>query len=89
MEENNMTLTIEEKQAVEKYQKELKDAMAALGSLRRQYARSESNLLIRLDNIENEFMNHLKVLAKNRGMGEEEDWVFDPNTFAFVKQQRQ
>jgi hypothetical protein len=85
MEENKMILTIEEKQAVERYQGEIKDAMAALGSVRRQALRSEHSLLQRIDNLENEFMNHLRALAKNRGMPDDEDWIFDPNTFSFVK----
>lgn len=85
MEENKMVLTIEEKQAVQKYQQEIKDAMAALGSVRRQALRSENSLLQRVDNLENEFMNHLRALAKNRGMPEDEDWIFDPNQYGFVK----
>lgn len=85
MEENKMVLTIEEKQAVERYQQDIKDAMAALGSLRRQAMRSENSILSRLDTLEGELMNHLRVLAKNRGMPEDEDWIFDPNSFSFVK----
>jgi hypothetical protein len=83
--EDNMTLTIEEKQAVEKYQREIKNAMAAVGSLRRQYIHSEGELVSRLNDLENEFMNHLKALAKNRGMPEDEDWIFDPNKYTFLK----
>lgn len=87
MEENKMILTIEEKQAIQKYQYDIKDAMATIGSIRRQYARAESNLLTRLDQLENEFMNHLRALAKDRGMPDGEDWIFDPNTYGFVKKQ--
>jgi hypothetical protein len=87
MEENKMVLTIEEKQAVQQYQQGIKDAMATLGSIRRQYARTESNLLSRLDQLESEFMDCLRTLAKSRGMPENEDWVFDPNTYGFVKKQ--
>ncbi len=83
--EDSMILTIAEKQAVEKYQQEIKDALAAVGSIRRQFHRSEQSLLSRVDNLENELMNHLRALAKNRGMPEDEDWVFDPTTFSFVK----
>jgi len=83
--EENMVLTIEEKQAVQKYQQDIKDSMAAIGSVRRQALRTEQTLLERLSSLENEFMNHLRALAKNRGMPDEEDWVFDPNTYGFIK----
>jgi len=82
-----MILTIDEKQVVQKYQHDIKDVMAALGSVRRQTIRSESSLLGRLDKLENELMNHLKALAKNRGMPENEDWVFDPNQYGFTKKE--
>lgn len=83
--EDKMVLNIEEKQAVEKYQQDIKDLMAALGSIRRQYIHSENNLLNKLDTMENEFMNYLRELAKERGMPEGEDWVFDPNVYGFIK----
>lgn len=85
MEENKMILTIEEKQAVQQYQQGLKEAMATLGSFRRQYVNTENNLLTKLNQLENEFMNHLRALAKNRGMPDNEDWVFEPHTYEFVK----
>ena len=85
MEEEKMALTITEKQAVQKYQSDIKDILAAIGSMRRQFTRSEMNLLQKVDSVESEFMNHLKMLAKNRGMSEDEDWVFNPETFEFVK----
>jgi len=85
MEENKMILTIEEKQAVQQYQNGIKEAMATLGSFRRQYVRTENNLLTKLDQIEDEFLNHLRTLAKNRDMPENEDWIFDPTTYGFVK----
>jgi hypothetical protein len=60
--------------------------MATLGSFRRQFVRTESGLLTKLDELENEFMERLRVFAKDRGMPDNENWIFDPNTFGFVKQ---
>jgi hypothetical protein len=84
--EDKMILTIEEKHAIQQYQQALKDAMATLGSFRRQFVRTESGLLTKLDELENEFMERLRVFAKDRGMPDNENWIFDPNTFGFVKQ---
>lgn len=85
--EEKMKLNDEEKVAVEKYQMEIKNTMAAVGSVRRQALKSEQELIQRLDNLENEFLNHLRALAKKREMPDDEDWVFDPNTYGFVKKE--
>lgn len=83
--EDKMLLNEEEKQNILKIQKELKDAMATLGSFRRQIIRNEKNLIEKLDELESEFMTYLRTLAQSRGMPENENWVFDPNTFGFIK----
>lgn len=85
MEEEKMNLTIEEKHNIEKYQEEAKNALASIGSLRRQFKNSEDGLFMQLEKVESELMNYLKMLAKARGMDENEDWIFDPNNFCFVK----
>lgn len=85
MEENKMTLTLEEKSAVQKYQKDIRDILTALGSVRKQLIKSENDLLLKIDNLENEYVNYLKMLAVGRGMPEDEDWIFDPGNYVFTK----
>ena len=80
-----MILTDEEKFAVQKYQNDIKDVLIALGSVRRQLINSENDLLSKINDLEKEHMNYLKALATGRGMLEDEEWVFDPITYGFIK----
>ena len=82
--ESKMLLGKDEISAVKKYQEEIKENLIALASTRRQFLISERALLDKLSKLENNYLNHLKALAINRGMLDEENWVFDPNLNAFV-----
>jgi tRNA uridine 5-carbamoylmethylation protein Kti12 len=83
--EDTMKLTIEEKQHIQKIQDDIKSALASLGSTRRQFVKTEGKLTAHIDKLEEDFMTYLKVVAKNKGMTDEEDWVFDPNEYGFIK----
>jgi hypothetical protein len=85
MEEKNVNLSLEERELIEKSQKELKQLLSLLGSLRHQYVVSENNLLTKIKEMDTELTNLLKLIAKNKGIPSDENWFFDPHTFSFIK----
>lgn len=86
MEENGrMRLTEEEARLVTAYQKTLENAKFGLGSLRSQYLLAEARLMGRIENADKDLLSHLRMLAQSKGISLEENWIFDSETFSFVK----
>lgn len=86
MEENGrMRLTEEEAKLVAAYQKILENAKFGLGSLRNQYLLAEARLMGRIESVDKDLLSHLRMLAQSKGISLEENWIFDSETFSFVK----
>jgi uncharacterized coiled-coil DUF342 family protein len=80
-----ISLIKEEIEAIEQYQAEIKDTLAALGSLRRQCVNSENALTDKINRLESDYKSYLKAIAKSKKIPSGENWVFNPNTFDFTK----
>jgi hypothetical protein len=84
-EDGRMRLTEEEAKLVVAYQKTLENAKFGLGSLRSQYLLAEARLMGRIESAEKDLLSHLRMLAQSKGISLEENWIFDSETFSFVK----
>jgi hypothetical protein len=81
-----MKLTQEEMDNVNSFQEQIKELVANLGGVLRHYKSLESSALSQIDKVENEYMSYIKLLAKSKGMKENENWIFDRATQSFRKE---
>ena len=81
-----MKLTEEEIKNVDSFQEKIKDLSANLGATLRHYRKLEENLISKIESAENEYMEYIKNLAKEKGMKENENWIFDRSTQSFSKE---
>jgi hypothetical protein len=60
---------------------------SVLGAMRRQYLASEQKVLEAISKAESDLFSHIKVLAQSKGISTDENWIFDPKIFSFVKRE--
>lgn len=81
-----MKLTQEEMKNVDSFQEQIKELVANLGATLRHYKSLETSMLAQIEKAENEYMSYIKILAKSKGMKENENWIFDRSSQSFRKE---
>lgn len=85
MEEKDIELTEKEIRDIIKQQGKINQYINAIGVLRRQFLESENELLEKLKETENDFINLLKFTFQGKSSEDINDWVFDSSSFVFKK----
>lgn len=78
-----VTLTEEEKNMIRAHQELIDRERMTLANLRMQYLASERQVMANMEKAQNDFVSHLKVLSKAKGIPANEEWIFDAATFSF------
>lgn len=86
---------MEEKDTIELTEKEIQDLLQrqnkinqhniALGVLRRQYLNTETDLIEKIAQIENDYFGLLKFIFQTKTSDNMSDWKFDSLAFVFKK----
>jgi len=79
-------LTDKEKQDIAQKQIIYNQYAIALGTLRRQYTATESELLEKIQQAEIDYLSLLKFVFQSKSEEDMKDWVFDTAEFVFKKQ---
>jgi hypothetical protein len=87
MKDKKVQLNEEEINIVKTYQLLVDRQNSVLGAMRRQYLASEQKVLEAISKAESDLFSHIKVLAQSKGISTDENWIFDPKIFSFVKRE--
>ena len=85
MDNEQIVLTEEEKNVLLQYKQKSDSEAFSLGNLRKNFLASEKQVLEKCVKVDQDLMEHLRMLAKANGIPEEEQWSFSFETFSFSK----
>jgi hypothetical protein len=83
--EDSVVLTEEEKKVFIQYKQKSDQETFSLGSLRKQFVYAEKQILERVEKADSDLMDHIKMVAKAKGVPDGGDWVFNMETMSFSK----
>lgn len=78
-------LNEKEIQDVKKYIGSTNSFILSLGTLRKQFVKIETELLEKIDKLENDYYIYLKFIFQNKSSENMENYIFDSENFVFKK----
>lgn len=83
--EDRKELTEEEKKILVQYKQKADQETFSLGSLRKQFFYTEKQVLERVEKADSDLLDHIKMVAKAKGIPEDEQWSYDFESHCFIK----
>ena len=89
MENNKVALSEDEVRVLREYKIKSDSETFVLGSIRKNFLNAERQQLEKCSKTDQELMEHLRLVAKSKGIPEDEQWTFDFETQSFLRVQAQ